>query len=170
MNTPICAFDAKIGILCPKCDAKVKGGSISKIDVDASMKLVKLAEKHSELDEIDLLRAFEVDGDYVLVLKTGDPLSLRTNSSLGKLVESEFDRKVWMIEGDGTDRRVLEDLFFPLKLLTVNIVWLPDGSKLTRVIISGKRTDNSHVDLGQSKRIMKDVRGMDLIVEFEKKE
>jgi len=112
LNTPICAFDAKIGILCPKCDAKVKGGSISKIDVDASMKLVKLAEKHSELDEVDLLRAFEVDGDYVLVLKTGDPLSLRTNSSLGKLVELEFDRKVWMIEGDGTDRRVLEDLFF----------------------------------------------------------
>ena len=170
MNTPICAFDAKIGILCPKCDAKVKDGSISKIDVDASMKLVKLAEKHSELDEIDLLRAFEVDGDYVLVLKTGDPLSLRANSSLGKLVESEFDRKVWMIEGDGTDRRVLEDLFFSLKLLTVNIVWLPDGSKLTRVIISGKRTDNPHVDLEQSKRIMKDVRGMDLIVEFEKKE
>ena len=169
MNTPICAFDAKIGILCPKCEAKVKGGNISKIDVDASMKLVKLAEKHSELGKIDLLRAFEVDGDYVLVLKTGDPLFLRTNSSLGKLVETEFDHKVWMIEGDGTDRRVLEDLFFPLKILTINIVWLPDGSKLTRVIISGKRTDKP-VDLEQSKRIMKDVRGIDLIVEFEKKE
>lgn len=148
----------------------MEDGNISKIDVDASMKLVKLAEKHSELGKIDLLRAFEVNGDCVLVLKTGDPLSLRTNSSLGKLVESEFDNKVWMIEGDGTDRRVLEDLFFPLKILTINIIWLPDGSKLTRVIISGKRTDNSYVDLEQSKLIMKDVRGIDLIVKFEKEE
>ncbi len=134
------------------------------------MKLVKLAEKHTDLGKINLLRAFEVDGDYVLVFKTGDLLSLRTNPSLGKLVETEFDTRIWMIEGDATDRRVLEDLFYPLRILTINIVWLPDGSKLTKVIIPGKRTDKSPIDLEQSKRIMKEVRGIDLIVEFEEKD
>lgn len=170
MKTPICAFDAKIGILCPKCEAKVQSGHLSKIDVKASMKLVKLAEKHSDLDKVNLLRAFEVDGDYVLVFKTGDLLPLRANPSLGKLVESEFDARIWMVEGDATDRRVLEDLFYPVRILTINIVWLPDGSKLTKVIIPGKRTDQSATDLEQTKRIMKEVRGIDLIVEFEKKE
>ncbi|MCP8316415.1 MAG: hypothetical protein H3Z51_06085, partial [archaeon] len=141
MKTPICSFCAKTGILCPKCEAKLRGGHISKADVEASVQLTKLAEKLPELNKITLIRAFDIDGEYVLVLKAGDLATLRREPQTIKKIESELQRKVWYIEGEASDRKMLEDLFYPIKIVTVNMVWLPDGSKLTKAIIPGRKTE-----------------------------
>ena len=76
--------------------------------------------------------------------------------------------KVWLTEADTTDRKELEDLFFPVRVSNVNTVWLPDGSKLTRVVIPGKRTERFPHDTEMITRILKETREMDLMVEFEK--
>jgi hypothetical protein len=39
MKLPICNFDAKNAVLCPKCENKIETGDITKADVDASIKL-----------------------------------------------------------------------------------------------------------------------------------
>ncbi|MCP8307701.1 MAG: transcription elongation factor NusA [archaeon] len=168
MKTPICSFCAKTGILCPKCEAKLRGGHISKADVEASVQLTKLAEKLPELNKITLIRAFDIDGEYVLVLKAGDLVTLRREPQTIKKIESELQRKVWYIEGEASDRKMLEDLFYPIKIVTVNMVWLPDGSKLTKAIIPGRKTEKFPLDIEQVKRVAKEVRGIDLLVEFER--
>ncbi|MCP8315614.1 MAG: hypothetical protein H3Z51_01960 [archaeon] len=168
MKTPICSFCAKTGILCPNCEAKLRGGHISKADVEVSVQLTRLAEKLPELDRITLIRAFDIDGGYVLVLKAGDLVTLRRESQTAKKIESELQRKVWFIEGEASDRKMLEDLFYPIKIVTVNMVWLPDGSKLTKAIIPGRKTERFPLDIEQVKRVVKEVRGIDLLVEFER--
>jgi len=168
LKTPICSFCAKTGILCPKCEAKLRGGHISKADVEASVQLTKLAEKLPELNKITLIRAFDIDGEYVLVLKAGDLVTLRREPQTIKKIESELQRKVWYIEGEASDRKMLEDLFYPIKIVTVNMVWLPDGSKLTKAIIPGRKTEKFPLDIEQVKRVAKEVRGIDLLVEFER--
>ncbi|MCP8321764.1 MAG: transcription elongation factor NusA [archaeon] len=168
MKTPICSFCAKTGILCPKCEAKLRGGHISKADVEASVQLTKLAEKLPELNKITLIRAFDIDGEYVLVLKAGDLATLRREPQTIKKIESGLQRKVWFIEGEASDRKMLEDLFYPIKIVTVNMVWLPDGSKLTKAIIPGRKTEKFPLDIEQVKRVAKEVRGIDLLVEFER--
>lgn len=168
LKVPICSFDAKTGILCPKCEAKLKTGHITKTDVETSVKLVKLSEKLPELNRATLVRALPVNGDTVLVLSAGDVAYIRHDPDTVKKIENELRSRVWMVEGETSDRRVLEDLFYPTRILTVNVVWLPDGSKLTKVIIPGWKTDRFPLDIERVKKVVKTVRGIDLLVEFER--
>lgn len=136
--------------------------------MEVSVRLTKLAEKFPELDKMALIRAFDIEGEYVLVLKGGDLARLRRESQVMKKIESELQRKVWFIEGEASDRKMLEDLFHPVRILTVNTVWLPDGSKLTKAIILGRKTERFPLDIEQVKKVVKEVRGIDLLVEFER--
>jgi transcription antitermination factor NusA-like protein len=168
VKVPICTFDAKTGILCPKCETKLKAGHLTRTDVDASVKLIKLADRMPELNKLSLVRAFDVDGAAVLLVGSGELAPLRHNPDILRRVEGELGRKTWVVEAETTDRKLLEDLFYPIRILTVNVVWLPDGSKLTKVIIPGRRTERFPLDLEHIKRIVKTVRGIDLLVEFER--
>ena len=168
MRLPICSFDAKTGILCPKCESKLRSGQITKSDVEVSFKMTELQDKIPELDKTTLLHAMEVDRDLVLIMGKGDHDIIRKNLTVFKKVEATLHRKIWIVEGDASDRQMLEDIFFPIKILMVNVIWLPDGSRLTKVIIPGRRTERFPLDLEQVKKAMKAIRGIDLIVEFER--
>ena len=168
MRIPICAFDAKTGILCAKCEGKLRSGHISKSDVDASTRFVNFADKHPQLDGLSLHRAYDVNGSTVLVLGSTDLISIRREPLLKTKLEEVFGKKVWLLEGDSSERKILEDLLFPVKILTVNQVWLPDGSRLTKAIISGRKTERFPVDLDEVKSVVKRVKGIDLLVEFER--
>lgn len=168
MKLPICNFDAKAGILCPKCNAKLKSGHITQADVDVSIKLIKLASQIPELDKIFLVRAHEVDGSIVMVLNSGDVASLRRDNALMKKIEQAMGNKMWLVDAQATDRKLLDDLFYPVRILSVNQVWLPDGSKMTRAMIMGRRTERFPIDLDLVKRTVKAVRGLELLTDFEK--
>ena len=138
------------------------------VDVDVSKKLIQMVTKFPELDKISLHRAFEVDGSAILILGSMDVLLLRRERGMTKNLEQVLNKKIWLLEDDSSDRKVLEDLFFPVKILTVNQVWLPDGSIITKAIISGRKTERFPIDIDQVKRVIKIAKDMDLIVEFEK--
>lgn len=168
MRLPICSFDAKTGILCPKCESKLRSGQITKSDVEVSFKMTELQDKIPELDKTTLLHAIEVDRDIVLIMGKGDHDIIRKNLTVFKKVEGTLHHKIWIVEGDASDRQVLEDIFFPIKILMVNVIWLPDGSRLTKVIIPGRRTERFPLDLEQVKKAVKAIRDIDLLVEFER--
>ncbi len=141
---------------------------MTKIEIDISTRLSRLQNKIPELEKATLIHAFEVEGDLAIIMGKGDHDLLRKNHSVLRKLEHELERKIWIIEGDASDRQVLEEIFFPVNILMVNIVWLPDGSKLTKVIIAGRKTRRFPLDLEQVKKVIKAVRGIDLMVEFEK--
>ena len=154
--------------MCPKCDAKLRSGQLTKSDVDVSIKLAKAAEKHPEISKLSLARAIEVDGDYVLILDPGTLAPLRHDPAFQKLLQTVLGQKVWMTESDTTDRKELEDLLYPVRVANVNTAWLPDGSKFTKVVIPGKKTERFPLDTEKISRILKETRKIDLMVEFEK--
>ncbi|MDG6908570.1 MAG: transcription elongation factor NusA [Nitrososphaerota archaeon] len=168
MKTPICSFDARTGVLCPQCDAKLRSGQLSRTDVDVSIKLTKAAEKNSDLAKISLTRAIQFGNDYVLILDPGTLAPLRRDPSFQKNLQTVLGGKIWLTEADTTDRKELEDLFFPIRVANVNTVWLPDGTKLTKVVIPGKKTERFPHDTEMISRILKETREMDLMVEFER--
>ena len=104
----------------------------------------------------------------VLVMGKGGHDILRKNHSLFNKLEDEMKSNLWIVDGETSNRQVLEDIFFPVKILTVNVVWLPDGSKLTKVIVLGRKTKRFPLNLDKAKNVVKAVRGIDLIVEFER--
>jgi transcription antitermination factor NusA-like protein len=168
LKSPICSFDAKSGVLCSKCEAKLNSGGITQDDVDVAIKLVRLADRNHEIDKFTLVRGARVNDDFVLVLRSSDVSVLRSNSKLASKIEKELGQKVWFVETEASDRRFIENLFDPFKVLSVNFFWLPDSNKLTRVIIAddGKTPP---VDIGKVQRIAKAVRNIELLVEFKNK-
>jgi L-rhamnose isomerase len=136
------SFDAKAAILCTKCETKLRLGHLTYADVDGAIKTSRLAERNHDVNKFTMVRASKVDDDFIPSLRGSDISFLRTNASLIKMFEDEFQRKVWFVEAEATDRRFIENLFFPAKVISVNVIWLPDGSKSTKVIISTPSNPN----------------------------
>ncbi|MFL6522222.1 MAG: transcription elongation factor NusA [Nitrososphaera sp.] len=165
MKTPICTFDAKSGVLCRTCEAKLMSGSISQDDVDASIKLIGLADRNQEINKFTLVRGTRVNGDFILVLRGHDISAIRSDVELANKIEKEMGQKVWFVETEASDRRFIESLFHPMKVLSVNFFWLPESNKLTKVIIAGE-AESAEIDLEKIQRIAKAVRNIELLVEF----
>jgi transcription antitermination factor NusA-like protein len=167
VKSPICSFDAKSGVLCAKCEAKVGSGEISQEDVIASIKLSRLAERNADINRFNLVHAVDVGDELVLVLKAADVSIARGSESILQKIEAEFNRKVWFVESESSDRSFIETLFYPTKVLSANLFWLPDGSKVTRVMVAGS-VDRTRVKPEKIRKIAKAVRNIELLIEFER--
>ena len=166
MKVPICTFDAKTGVLCPKCESRLKNGELSDVDVECSIKLIKLSHKNQDIDKLNLIGSQKIDEDYVLILKDSNVSYINSNDKLLSSVEEEFKGKVWFVEANSSIRRFLENLFFPIRLLKTNMIWLPDGNQVTQVTIESKDYEKFISIIEKIKRIVNAVRKIELVVEI----
>ena len=166
MRLPICIFDAKTGVLCPKCESRLKNGELSKIDVDCSIKLIKLSNKNQDIDKLNLIGSQKIDEDYVLILKDSNVSHINSNDKLISSIEKEFNGKVWFVEANSSLRKILENLFFPIRILKTNMIWLPDGNQVTQVTIESKDYEKFFSIIEKIKRIVNVVRNIELVVEI----
>ena len=171
MKTPICVFDAKTGVLCSKCESKLKSGHISQGDVDASIKLTKIEEKNNDIKKLTLVSAHRIEDDTVLIMPSSDITTIRMDEKILKDIKKEFPGDIWFIENGATEKRFIENLVYPLKLSTMNLVWLPDDNKLTKIVIN-KRKQSRDVNINDIKtnkiqNIAKEIKNIELLIEFE---
>ena len=166
MKVPICTFDAKTGVLCPKCESRLKNGELSNVDVECSIKLIKLSHKNQDIDKLNLIGSQKIDEDYVLILKDSNVSHINSNDKLLSSVEEEFKGKVWFVEANSSIRRFLENLFFPIRILKTNMIWLPDGNQVTQVTIESKDYEKFISIIEKIKRIVNVVRKIELVVEI----
>lgn len=166
MKVPICTFDAKTGVLCPKCESRLKNGELSDIDVECSIKLIKLSQKNQDIDKLNLIGSQKIDEDYILILKDSNVSHINSNDKLVSSVEEEFKGKVWFVEANSSIRRFLENLFFPIRILKTNMIWLPDGNQVTQVTIESKDYEKFISIIEKIKRIVNAVRKIELVIEI----
>jgi transcription antitermination factor NusA-like protein len=166
LKVPICTFDAKTGVLCPKCESRLKNGELSNVDVECSIKLIKLSHKNQDIDKLNLIGSQKIDEDYVLILKDSNVSHINSNDKLLSSVEEEFKGKVWFVEANSSIRRFLENLFFPIRILKTNMIWLPDGNQVTQVTIESKDYEKFISIIEKIKRIVNAVRKIELVVEI----
>jgi len=152
------------GVLCPSCERKVKSGEISKLDVEVSVFLGKYAKDIRELENVQFKKALYIDNYLILMFKRGDlPLVLSYGKKLIREMEKRFGRKVYVIEDHPNFREFVESLLYPTPVETINIIWLPDGSKETRIVVRG-RLDRRREEL--IKKIIKELRGIEVKVGY----
>jgi transcription antitermination factor NusA-like protein len=167
MKTELCSFCLKSGILCQKCSAKVKAGEISDLDLKIARLLLNLEEKYPSLQNICFYKAVDVDRTLAILVGHGDvPRILGYGGKIVKALGDETGRNIRVLEHGVDDRKFLEDLFIPFSILTINTIWLPDGTTETRVILKRKRGQQLPVDLKALKEIARKVRKMSLRVEI----
>jgi hypothetical protein len=173
LELPICSFDAKTGLLCPICQAKVASGQVSEADVQVSRALITAAGRFKALSSVSLVRAYRVEGggvgrgggDYLVEVREPGLAILREKEvryELGRILGG----RVWVAGSSGSSRRLIEDILQPLRVIGFGTTWLPDGSSQTKVIVdeSGRGLTRR---LEAAKRILKAARGIDLVVEFD---
>ena len=169
MKFPICNFDAKNAVLCPKCEKNVESGTVTKVDVDASIKLAQLAKSNQIIDKFTLYSCKEFNGNFVLSLAKNDIMIIRQSRTLYKLLQEQFKGKIWLVEDDENDKKFIEDLLFPTKILSINSVWVPGGVQKTKAVVSGKWTPKFPIDTNKVIQIVKNARNLDIEIEFEEK-
>ena len=165
---PICYFDARTGILCGNCEARLAKGEITQADVEAAEAVAQLSDRVVELQKATLKRAYEAKGNYVLEFDPADMAALRSNPLLLDELESALKGRAYVVGAGGNDRRFLEDVFFPARVLTVNTVYLPDGGKKTKVIVPARRSERRIGDFDKLREAVKRARGIELLVETER--
>ena len=168
MIFPICGFDAKNAVLCPQCEGKVETGELTKADVDASILLAKIAKSNKEIETFSLYSCKEFQGNFILELAKNDIMKIRQSRTLYRLLQDQFKEKIWLVEADETDKKFIEDLFFPTKILAINAVWA-EGIKKTKAVVSGKWTSKFPIDTKKVIEIVKNTRNLDIEIEFEDK-
>jgi len=168
MIFPICGFDAKNAVLCPQCESKVESGELTKADVDASITLAKIAKSNKEIEDFSLYSCKEFQGNLVLELAKNDIMKIRQSRTLYRLLQDQFKEKIWLIETGETDKKFIEDLFFPTKILAINAVWA-GGIQKTKAIVSGKWSPKFPIDTKKVMEIVKNARNLDIEIEFEDK-
>jgi len=169
MQLPICNFDAKNSLLCPQCEKKVEDGKLSQSDVDASIKLAQLAKKNSEIDKFTLHSCKEFNGNFVLSFAKEDIMMIRQSRTLYRILQDQFPGKIWLVEAEENDKKFIEDMFFPTKILSINSVWAPGGIQKTKAIVSGKWTPRFPINTETVVEIVKNARNLDIEIEFENK-
>ena len=169
MKLPICLFDAKNSLLCPQCEKKVEDGKLTKADVNASIILARLAKTNQEIDEFTLYSCKEFEGNFVLSLSKNDIMVIRRSRVLYRLLQEQFQGKIWLVEAEENDKKFIEDMFFPTKVLSINSVWAPGGIQKTKAVISGKWTPRFPINMETVIQIVKNARNLDIEIEFENK-
>jgi transcription antitermination factor NusA-like protein len=163
----LCSFCLKSGILCQKCLAKVRSGEVSELDLKIARLLLSLEEKYPSLQNVYFHKAVDADGTLALVVGPGDvPRLLGYGGKIIRTLGDETGKNVRVLEHGVDDRKFLEDLFAPVNIMTINTIWLPDGSTETRVILRRRRGARSSFDVKALKEIASKVRNITLRVEF----
>ena len=167
MKTELCSFFLKSGILCQKCSSKVKAGEISDLDLKIARLLLSMEEKYPSLQNVCFYKAVDVEKTLAIIVGHGDvPKLLGYSGKIVKAISDETSKNVKVLEYGTDDRKFLEDLFIPFSILTINTIWLPDGTTETRVILKRKRGAQLPFDLKALKEIASKVRQMSLRVEI----
>lgn len=167
MKTQLCNFCLKSGILCSKCQTRVKSGQISETYLEIARLILSLEEKYPPLQEVCFHNAVEADGVLALIVGRGDVARLLGfGGKIIRAIGEKAGKTIRILEHNVDDRKFIEDLFAPLAVLTINTIWLPDGTTETRVILRRRGRRPLPIDVKAMKQIAKKVRNMVLRVEF----
>jgi transcription antitermination factor NusA-like protein len=162
----LCSFCLKSGILCQKCLAKLKSGEVSETDLRVARLLLSLEEKFPSLQNVYFHKTIDADRTLAVVVGPGDvPRLLGYGGKIVKTLSEETGKSIRILENGVDDRKFLEDLFAPLSIMTINTIWLPDGTTETRVILKRRRS-HSMLDVNALKEIASKVRDITLRVEY----
>jgi transcription antitermination factor NusA-like protein len=131
--------------------------------------LVSFQENYPSLQEITFYKAYNANGVLAILVGQGDlPHLLGYGGKILRELAQQTGKNIRILEKGGSIRKLLEDLLSPATITSLNIIWLPDGTTETRVII----TDHPRkipMKVDALKEIVQKVQGTIIRVEFERK-
>ena len=128
MQFPICYFCLKTGLLCKTCDEKLKRGEITKLDIEVAKWFLDNEGKYPQLKDCTFYKAVQKDHLLVVLIECKNKGLTTLWRKIGKALGDEKGVNVRIIERTSSLRGLLSQLLFPAKVISLNTIWLPDGS------------------------------------------
>jgi len=162
-------FCVKSGILCSKCEEKLRRGLLTELDLKIIKILSELEKEHPLLQDVSFHKSAEVGNTLAILVDKRDIGKILSHSAkILRAIGEKTGRRIKILGYGGDAREFLEELFNPFSILTINTIWLPDGSTETKVILSGRSPRHMPVDFDTIRKLAKEIRGLTLRIEFEK--
>lgn len=161
-------FCVKSGIFCSRCEEKLKKGQITDLDIKVIRTISEMEKGNPALQEVTFHKAVEA-GDIMALMvdRRGMDAFLSSGAKLAKNLGDRVGKRVRVLNFGGDERGFLEDLFTPFSILTINTIWLPDGSRETKVILNGHRPHRNPIDFEVVRKLARELKGLTLRIEFE---
>lgn len=169
MELPLCSFDLKTGMFCLRCSEKLKLGLYTDLDVRVMRLLLDLEKKITKLQKAGYVKSVD-GGDTIFIIFRGGDLEsfeIKEVAQLRKILADELGKHVKLIEDHADPLKFLESVAAPARVVAINKIWLPDGSEETRVIFDHER--NLRISEEALKKVLEEVKGMKLVIDFEKR-
>jgi len=163
----LCQFCLKSGMLCSKCKKKVEKGEVTELDIKIGRLLMSIEDEYPPLQDVYLYKAVEANGVLAIFVGQGDIAKILSyGGKIVRFLERKTKKTIRVLENNSNERKFLEDLFAPMDVLTINRIWLPDGTTETRVILRGREKKRASKYINALKEIAKKAQGLTLRVEF----
>ena len=161
-------FCVKSGIFCSRCEEKLKKGQISDLDIKVIRTITEMEKGNPALQDVTFHKAVEA-GDIMALMvdRRGMDAFLSSGAKLAKNLGDRVGKRVRVLNFGGDERGFLEDLFTPFSILTINTIWLPDGTRETKVILNGHRPRRNPVDFEVVRKLARELKGLTLRIEFD---
>lgn len=107
------------------------------------MKLfIELEKELSKLAKTGYVKAVDSGDTVYIILKEDSLRNLDPDTfyTLRKKLKEKLGKNVKIIEDDKNISRFIEKLVAPARVVTINKIWLPDGSEEMRVILDRPRS------------------------------
>ena len=146
----------------------MKTGKVTDLDVKVIRIITELEKENPTLQDVTFHRAVEAGEIMALMVdRKGMDTFLSSGAKLAKSLGDRVGKRVRVLSFGGDERDFLEDLFTPFSILTINTIWLPDGSRETKVILTGRRPRRNPVEFEVVKKLAHELKGLTLRIEFE---
>lgn len=169
MDLPLCSFDLRTGIFCPRCSEKLRRGLYTDLDIRVMKKMVELEREFTKLQKAGYVSTVDGEDAVFIVLREGSlkDLDFRELAQLRKILEKELGKPVRILEDAADPIKFIEKIVVPARIMAINKIWLPDGSEETRIILDHER--NLKIRCESLIRVVEKVKKMRINVDFEKK-
>lgn len=148
MKIPFCDFCVKSGSLCQKCKELIDSGRNDALDLTVSRIMLEESSRIRELDRVEFRKAYR-EGEVLLILSNNEGVRIiRDSEELVKRLRSEVgSEKVVVVDYRKDQKRKLEELVYPFRIVGLSKVWLPGNMTEFKLTIEGKGLNEKHLQL-----------------------
>lgn len=170
MKTLLCDFCLRSGMLCAKCQELVNSGAITEQYMEVGKFLLGIDKEYPLLQDVTLHNVVQEGNTLALVVGRGQREKFQSyGSRIIRAISEKFGKRsrILVLEKGISNRRFIEDLFSGMTIVTINTIWLPDGTTETKVVLEARRAQRPSLKRVKSlAQIAKRVTGISLRVEF----
>ena len=134
MNIPICQSDLRSGILCLRHPKELDSGVFSLLDLEMMKTLLDLENRIPNLKDVTYVKSAQTTGLAALLL-SGQNLPSNMWGRIGSELRKKLNVNLRVIEKAPSLKRLVEQIIAPVRVVGVNTIWIPDGSRESSVII-----------------------------------